>query len=330
MNAHPWGTPPVCRDVTEDERSSAHRRCAPRWAFALVLLLPQFALAGEDAGITIPPSTVGLPVEVEGVVLPGSELEPVPLDDDSVVVIRIDAVYPHGTNHRYDLVVSALEPGTFDLADHLQRKDGTEVGPLPAMSFEVASLLPPGQVEPNRPETGRLPWYWDYRLLICILVGLWAGGLVALWRLGRPSRIVETDHATAAPTSLADRLRPLVGEAMAGRADSRRLAELERSLIALWRRRAGLDDVPAREMMSRLKSHPEAGPLLLRLEEWLHHPPAENAVDPANRTDEINALLAPYANLAPDALENVSKESTPPAVEVSPEQEPTLSGGPAR
>ena len=72
----------------------------------------------------IPRSTVGMPVQISDLVLPGPELEPVPITDETPVVVRIDAVYAHGTGFRYDLVCYTLEPGEFDVSDYLRRKDG--------------------------------------------------------------------------------------------------------------------------------------------------------------------------------------------------------------
>ena len=70
----------------------------------------------------LPASTVGLPVEVEQLVLPGTELEPAPWDDKSPIVIRVEAVYPHGTSLRYDLMYQGLEPGEHDLRKYLAAK----------------------------------------------------------------------------------------------------------------------------------------------------------------------------------------------------------------
>src|SRR5262249_14712758 len=78
-------------------------------------------ISAADAPISAT-STVGMPVRIEQVVLPGSELEPVAVTDKTLVVIRIDAVYPHGTALRYDLVCYGLEPGEYDLRKYLQRK----------------------------------------------------------------------------------------------------------------------------------------------------------------------------------------------------------------
>jgi len=252
---------------------------------------------GAAAEIAIPSSTVGLPVELSEVVLPGSEIEPVPLDDEAPVVIRIDAVYPHGSDHRYDLVVSALEPGTFDLRDFLRRKDGSPVDDLPPLEFTVKTLLPPGHIEPHRPQAARLPWLGRYRLMLIGIGAVWAA--VMAWLIWPRRKATATSDGVddLEPRSFADRLRPLVSKAIDGRASSTELAELERAVVEYWRRRIGLQDVPPAEAIAKLRHHPDASPLLLQLEAWLHRPNANADVD-------INALLSPYADSPADATDN--------------------------
>jgi hypothetical protein len=91
---------------------------------------------------------------------------------------------------------------------------------------------------------------------------------------------------------MADRLRPLVEAAMAGRIGVAQKAELERLLIGYWRRRLGLERAEPSRVMAVLREHDEAGPLLRRLEDWLHRPPGE-AAGPA----DVAALLEPYRSI---------------------------------
>lgn len=287
---------------------SFKRRCVSLFSFGVVcccILLTSISV-GND--LRIPSSTVGLPVELNDVVLPGSEIEPVPISDESPVVIRVDAVYPHGTDHRYDLVVSALEPGIFDLRDYLRRKDGASAGALPLLKFTVESLLPPGQVEPHRPMASRLPWLGGYRLLLIASGILWAGVMAwLLWPRRASNRADESDDDLA-PTSFAERLEPLVCKAKSGEASPAELAELERAVVEFWRRRIGFEDVPPTEVVSRLRIHPEAAPLLLQLEDWLHRP------EGGKRDVDVSELLTPYAD-APAIL---------------PDNESALAGGTAQ
>jgi hypothetical protein len=166
---------------------------------------------------------------------------------------------------------------------------------LPVLTFKVGSLLPQGQIEPHGLSFASLPWLGGYRLMMIVAGILWIVGLV--W-LVYPRRKKAAAHAAAAapPLSLADRLRPLVTEAMAGRLPPAKLAELERALVSYWRRRLGLEDLAPMEALATLRAHPEASPLVTQLEAWLHRPAGQQSVDVAQ-------LLEPYRNIAPEELD---------------------------
>ena len=100
----------------------------------------------------------------------------------------------------------------------------------------------------------------------------------------------------ARPVSLAEKLRPLLEGAVAGKLSRAELAGLERGLLAYWRKRLKLEDVDPGEAAEKLRAHPEAGPLLAKLEAWLHHPGTPELVD-------VPALLAPYRDLPPEAID---------------------------
>jgi hypothetical protein len=236
---------------------------------------------------------VGMAVRIEQVVLPGSELEVKPLDDRKApVVLRIESVAPHGTAHRYDLVYYGLEPGTFDLKSYLRRKDGSSAADLPALPVTIRSVLPPGQVEPNRLELQASPWLGGYRLALILGGAVWVVGLATILFARRRKAAAVAEAAR--PVTLADRLRPLVERALAGRLAQPERAELERMLLGYWRRRLDLDGMKPAEAFAVLRRHAEAGPLLEQLENWLHRPgPAEDV--------DLNALLKPYQTLPADA-----------------------------
>lgn len=248
----------------------------------------------------LPDSSVGMPVQIEQLVLPGPELEPTPVTDETPVIIRIDAVYPHGSDFRYDLTYYGLEPGEYDLRDFLRRKDGSSVSDLPELPITVESLLPPGQVEPHGLEFSRLPWLGGYRLLMILAGVLWVAAMVWVLYPRRKSAATAT-AVVEEPPSLADRLRPLVTDAMAGRLPAQKLAELERALVQYWRRRLRLEELPPSQALAELRAHPEASPLLTQLETWLHRPPGDQQVD-------VNALLEPYQHVAAEDLEATEPE----------------------
>jgi hypothetical protein len=257
----------------------------------LFLVLPSRAHAQETRA-----TTVGMSERVTEVVLPGSELEVVPLDAHSPLVLRIAATYPHGTAFRYDLVWWALEPGEYDLAKLLRRKDGTSTQDLPRVPVVVKSLLPAGQILPHEPAPRRAPFLGGYTLLLVVGGVVWLVGLVVLLVAMRRKRRADVEATRVKPKTLAERLRPLVERAMRGELDPRERAQLELSLVAHWRRRLRLDEQRPDEALIFLRRHSEAGPLLLSLEEWLHRP------DPPRDVD-VGALLAPYRDMSPHELD---------------------------
>jgi hypothetical protein len=274
-----------------------------RWTASILGLV---LCAGRAAQADPPPprstSTVGMPAKIEQLVLPGSELEVKPLEDRRApVVVRFTGVYPHGTAFRYDLVYYALEPGNYDLKNFLRRKDGAALGDVPAIPVTVDPVLPPGQIEPNALPLAHSPSVGGYRLLLAFAGSLWCAGLAAILLLGRQRKIDAAGQASR-PATLADRLRPLVDAALAGKLSEGQHAELERLLIGYWRKRLKLDHVSPAEAITVMRQHDEAGVLLRNLEEWLHKPGA--SADAA----EIAALLRPYQELK---LEQPEHEPAP-------------------
>jgi hypothetical protein len=236
-----------------------------------------------------------MPARIDQIVLPGTELEVKPLEGRRApVVLRIVNVWPHGKAFRYDLEYYGLEKGTFDLKDELRRKDRSSAAGLPSIPVRIDSVLPPGQVTPHELTSEETPRPGGYRLLLAAGFVLWVLGFVAILVVGR--RKVRAARAAARPLTLADRLRPLIEGAVAGRLDAGRLAELERALIIYWSRRLRLADRKPAEVLAVLRRHPEAGPLLEQLEIWLHRPRASATID-------VAVLLEPYRAAPPDGLE---------------------------
>jgi hypothetical protein len=280
--------------------SLTHQHGLTRESIGAVLLITLlFATSQAEAPVTETfrsQSTVGLPVAIKQLVLPGSELEPIPWNDSTLVVLKMEAVYPHGTAFRYDFSYHGLEPGDYDLRKFLKRKDGSSTADLPPLPVTIKSLLPPGQVTPHEVAFGPLPWLGGYQTLLTVLVLFWLAGLAWIIYPHRSGNTNATADSTR-PQSLAERLRPLVTRAMQGDVSTAELAELERALEGYWRRRLKLGNLPPAAAIAQLRQHPEAGPLVSQLESWLHRPPdGKQAVD-------VQALLSPYQNLPADALE---------------------------
>lgn len=260
-------------------------------AIALVACLHVLTVAAQ------PDTTVGMTGNLEGVVLPGTELEAVPRTDrDTDVVLRVSRVYPHGTAFRYDLEYFGLAPGPHDLRQYLRRKDGSSAADLPPIPVTVTPTLPPGQVQPNKLEIEAAPRLGGYRTLVIVVGTVWAVGLILLVGSFFFPRRRTAVEATDRPVSLAERLAPLVEGAVAGTLSRAELANLERALLAYWRKRLRLEAAEPGAAVESLRTHPDAGPLLAQLEAWLHRPGPAAPVDTA-------ALLAPYRGLPPDAMD---------------------------
>lgn len=240
-------------------------------------------------------TTVGMRVLVEEFVIPGSDLAPLPVEDPgrADVLVRLLHRYPHGENRRYDLEITPFVEGEIDLRDHLVRLDGSDLDDVPPLIVlsEAVTDAASEIVEPSGLEVPAPRDVGGYRTVGIVLGVLWVLGLLALLFGGRRKKADADDELEARPPTLAERLHPLVHRASAGTLSGPERAELERLVVAHWRRKKGLEKVTAAEAMMTLRSDADAAPLLLRLEEWLHRP------DPAPTSEtEVKELLAPFAH----------------------------------
>ncbi len=251
-------------------------------ALMLTMVVCQAGVAEDNRN-----ATVGMSAAIDQIVLPGAELEAKPLDDShSPIVLRVAGSYPHGSDFRYDLVYYGLEPGAFNLVDFLRRKDDSTTDDLPPITVEIKSVLPPGQVQPNQLESRAVPYLGGYQTWLAVGGTVWFFGIFVILFAWRKKADGE-QHVAEEHLSLADRLRPMVQGAMNGNLDDTGKAELERMLLAFWRRRLDLEELEAMEAIDRLRQHDEAGDLLRQLELWLHRPGPSDDVD-------ITELLKPY------------------------------------
>ena len=173
--------------------------------------------------------------------------------------------------------------------------DGSERGDLPDQIITVNAVLPPGQVTPNQLTLPQAPSIGGYRLLLALAAVVWVVGLLLLIRSTRRPRS-DPQAATDRPRSLADQLQPLLEAAAEGSLAESQRAELERLLLAFWRKKLEVTGRSPAEAMTALKADPEAGELLRQLEDWLHNPNPSAPVD-------LKRLLKPYTNVT---AQNVS------------------------
>jgi hypothetical protein len=175
------------------------------------------------------------------------------------------------------------------------------------LPVSVEPVLPPGQIEPHRLPLEASPALGGYRWLVIAAGIVWIAGLAAIALAGRRKHRLAS-AATAQPVTLADRLRRLVGAAMAGTLSQGQKAELERLLIGYWRKRLGLEQTDSARFMAMLREHDEAGPLLRRLEDWLHRPPGE-----ASSRVDVADLLKPYQSIPADDTEESQAHAAMPS-----------------
>ena len=280
------------------------------WRGALLGIAIASLARGADAEAPNPSPSVGMTARIEQIVLPGSELEPKPnVSDNDPISLRISFVSPHGSAYRYDLEFQGFEPGKYDLKNYLKRKDATSIADLPSIPVEIRPLLPPGQILPNTLGETPSPWVGGYQLIVIATTLAWTVGLGLILLLGGKKK-ADRDAEAKRPATLADRLRPLVEAARGGTLSLSQRAELERTLIAHWLRRLQLDHAHPAESLATLRRHHEAGPLLERLEAWLHRPDAKE-----EETASLAELLEPYRDIPAEAWDQAQAQAsmtTPP------------------
>lgn len=255
--------------------------------FIVSCLLPAAAVLGAsvDAG----PGDVGLERGAKVVLLPRGDYAVAPQDDSTPLLLMIDSVKPEqGGRFAYAIRSLGFESGDYRLADFLVHPDGTRAEELGDLRMKVTGLLPAdhdGRMNAFSPAP--LPWFGGYRAALIMVVALWVAALPAIIWVGRKRKVAAAPAPVERKPSRMEQMRPLVLAASEGRLDASGRAELERLMTGHWRETFGPQGGGMGERIAAMRRHPEAGPLLVALERWLH--------DPAGAAPgEIDALLAPY------------------------------------
>lgn len=237
---------------------------------------------------------VGMVGKVDQILIPGGELEAVATTDPlAKIVVRVADTFRHGDAFRYNLEFTGLEPGRYDLTKSLKRKNPDEsTTNIPSIDVEVTSSLPAGKLEPSKPNMLAIPGWMRYWTKLDIFVGIWIIGLALLWGKSKATRQASV-KVEIKESTIGDILKPLVKAACDGTIEPRQRAELESLLIHYWTTRLTLADTAPGQILSILKNHSEAGPLILQLETWLHMPPGQ-----ANESfTDLTELLRPYESI---------------------------------
>jgi len=266
-------------------------------------------------------ANVGMMASIQQMVLPGTELIPASADDKtSLVVIRIDAVYPHADGFRYDLTWSAMEAGTYDLAGFLARKDGSSTTDLPAIEVIARSVLEPERIVPNVPKIPAGSSVGGYRTTMWIAAILWCAGLFAIFRLWpnkSKGHAVGTDNS---PRTRLEQIRNLLDIAVSGGDFSvAEKVKLEGLVVGFWRELKQIQNLSAQSAVSTLREDVEAGPLLKQLERWLYDRPQLAHGDIANLLRPLQEMVeraeSEASTHSTSASLNSTNQPTPPGVE---------------
>ena len=231
----------------------------------------------------------GQPLVLTDLYIPGGAVEPTPRRDRTPpLVVRLLETKPAQDGHRYDFEITGLDPGTHDLADFLTAVNPADAPDMPEILLEITSGLPEGIVLPSELPPAEIPALGGYKTKMIAAAAVWCAGLVAMvvWiRRKKSGATISSEHVA----TLAERLQPLLERAASGNLDDAGRASLERLVIGRWREKLPeISALPPAEAMVKLRVHPEASPLILQLERWLHA--REGNVSAA----DLEALLAPY------------------------------------
>jgi len=266
--------------------------------FLLLILACSSAFAEEEN------LTVGVSGTVEQVILPGSEMIVKPITDRlNPIVLRIGQVFPHGDSFRYELHYQGMEPGTYNLVDFLTRKDGSPMGDVEPIEVKIHSLLPPGQVIPNPVREVPVDSMGSYTPWAIAVAVIWATGLLCLIFLGRKRR--QSSAVKERQQTLGDLIQDRLQAAKDKRLTPGQYAELERLLLTFWRKRLGLEHMTLEQSTKTIRNHKDAGPLVKKLEHWMHSPdndPTPNAGEDA----DLAKLIEPYHAMPVELLEGAS------------------------
>ena len=232
---------------------------------------------------------LGLPTTITDLYIPGSEIEPIPrVDRSSSLVIRILEIKPAQDGHRYDLELYGVDRGTHKLSDYLRHTD--TLAPVQNLdhTIEITTQLPLDILpEPQDPANIPPEKLGGYRTTLYVLGILWFLIFLAILFLRKKKPAAEKEAAP--PPTLQEKLTPLVTAAAQGELSDTDRARLERLILGHWKKHLPeIQNLPPSQALQKLRQHPDASPLLLKLEHWLHSP------NPTTDQSEIAPLLAPF------------------------------------
>lgn len=242
---------------------------------------------------------IGMEVRVD-LSLAGPELEAKPVDPKAPVQLRIAGAIPDAAGFRYDFRCIGLEPGRHDLRNYLEHRDGSTLSNLPPIEVQIEGTLLPihnGLLLEAPPRTA--PRVGGYGWAMGGAAVAWGAGLAWILIRGRRPATPSMEAAPPAPATLAERLRPVLGRIEDGTATSTDHAQLERMLLDHWQASLGIPGETPEAAVRRLREDPAAGPVLLALEQWLHHPEGKPPAHLAQLLASFRLPVTPRPGEAP-------------------------------
>lgn len=236
------------------------------------------------------PPLVGMEGRLE-LLLPESGLKTKKPERLSDIHLRIASTNPRGKLIYYDLRYTGRVPGEYDLRDFLLTAAELPATNLPPLPVSISGILPEqhnGWLEEQAMRSPGL--FGGYKNIAILAIVLWVLAFFVVYRFGRKPKTDTNLKPVARPPTFAERIRPLLERAAAGKLTADEKALLERMLITHWQHRLGLANKSGDEIIAQLRQHSEAGVLLRALEDWLHRPPGSVAVS-------VDSVLAPYRNM---------------------------------
>lgn len=232
---------------------------------------------------------LGLPTPINDLYIPGSKVEVIPRkNNESSLVIRILEIKPAADGFRYDLEAYALDPGTHNLSDFLRYADTKAPIENLDATFQVTTIHPLDSLpKPSDPKPVPPKKLGGYKTLIIVLGIIWL--LILLAIIFYRKKKLTNSSTQAPPPTLHEKLQALVTSASEGNLTDTERAKLELLILGHWKQKLPeIGNLPPAKALVQLRSHPEASPLILKLEEWLHAPSSSTS------HQEIIPLLAPY------------------------------------
>lgn len=218
------------------------------------------------------------------------------LDLDSSILVRVaDRDRTDDGRSITELEYIGVDAGVFDLRESIVFDDGGSIDRMPPLTIEIVSnLATDAPSDVFLAEAPPASIVGGYRKLLVVVAVVWILVPVAVMirrRLRRP----PPPPVAPTPPTVFDRLEPLVRRAVDRELTIEERGRLELLLFAHWSGRLGLADDPV-EAVRRIRTDPEAGRLLRRVESWLHAPGGRTP-----SATELGELLAPYRETMPGA-----------------------------